>query len=128
MIKGMRPKGPQLTSLYKSVSSQYETAIDVKWKWQAGEKKRVLQSFIRFCESMKVRDRELLEEMMSGFGSYVEKQSKLWSKWDKATRENYLGFVMKTESIAIYVAKTVRDDSAEELEIEGTKTNDEWDF
>ena len=125
--QGMRPKGSELTKLYKLTTKPYEDILDLKWDWNKGEKKRVLQSFIQFCEVNKVRDRELLEEMMLEFQNYVQIQAKAWSKWDRADRNNYIGFLARKESIAMYFQKQ-KEDSASDTEIAGTEDQDEWSF
>jgi len=127
---GMRPKRQQLTKLYNVAKTPYEILTKAEWDWNKDEKKRVLQSFIMFCELQGVRDRERLDEMMDAYSIYIMEAAKTWIGWQHASRINYLGFVLKKDNMAIYVAKMnqPKQNDAQSKNIAGTKESGDWEF
>lgn len=126
----MRPDRKQVSTLYKGTVSYFEELTSSKWSWNSGEKPRILQGYIIFCEAAGVRDKDRIPEMMDLFLKIMEKRSKKWIQWSEASRVNYLGFLLRREDLKVEGSKMNTDNKADakDLEIAGTKTSDEWEF
>lgn len=126
----MRPDRKQVSYLYKACVIPYEQLLTSKWKWEAGEKPRILQAYIMYCEAAEVRDLERIPEMLDAFIAVVQARGKKWSQWESANRINYLGFVLKRDDIKLAGVKANPDKGpkATDFAIAGTKSSDDWDF
>jgi len=118
-------KGENLKKVYKTFVKQYSDIGTFVWK--KGEKGKVKNLFTLLAESFKIREEEKMGDALSLFEDYVFKHTKKWVLWDKASRDNYIGFLLNKENINVYKAsKTTTKE--QETGIAGTNDNDEWDF
>ena len=126
----MKPDKTRLKYLYQSVVEPYEKKIKSKWKWEKGEKERVVQNYIMFCEAAGVRDLERIDEMIQEYLKFATKRANQWVTWQHAERRNYLGFVLNRDEAKIAGSKMNQDNApkANDLNIAGTQTSEHWDF
>jgi len=126
----MRPDRKLVSHLYKSCVVPFEELAKTKWVWDKGEKPRILQTYITYCEAAGVRDDSRIEEMVGDFIEEIQKRGKKWGQWAHANRSNYLGFVLKRDDIKIAGAKLNPENKAkaEDFAIAGTQDSEEWDF
>lgn len=123
----MRLKGKKRQLVYKWFKFLFESEVGTEFKFETGEKKRVRQIFTHVAEQMGIRDEERFDEVLDCFQEYVSGKRDEWLKWDKATRNNYIGFMDKPEEIAIFVSGREKK-KQQETSIAGTESEDDWDF
>lgn len=123
----MRLKGKKRQLVYKWFKFIFEKEVGKEFKFQTGEKKRVRQIFTHVAEQMGIRDENKFDEVLDYFQDYVFDKTEDWLKWDKASRNNYVGFMDKPDEIAIYVKGKQKQQQAE-TKIAGTESEEEWDF
>jgi hypothetical protein len=111
----MQIKGEDRQRIYTIVQETFRTFAPphLTFKWLKGQKKRVFDFFRLLGISLEMDDVLSLQKM---FLSYVAFQTVAWLKWDKATVENYVGFLCSEKAMANYVLKVKGASAAKQNE------------
>lgn len=109
--------------IYKGFDHVYKKHVGIPFKFQKGEKGRVVNLFTQFCELSGVRDPDLFDEVYLEFAKYLISKTKEWLSWEHASRVNYIGFLDKPQSMSIFIKKT----DSQETSIAG-QTDEGWSF
>jgi len=111
------------------ISELYSELLSINWGWKKGEKQRIASTFVVICDELKFTEEDQFDKALNIFKLYVIKCVKEWVKWDKASRENYVGYICSLNRTKLfsqnYLSKRTQ---ASKTGIAGTQTNDKWDF
>jgi putative lipoic acid-binding regulatory protein len=125
--------GKNLKKLYATFSSIYKAGVGRSFKFKRGEKGRVKNIFTYTSEAMGIRDSTRFDEVLEMVAKYVTDKTKEWLKWNHRSRNNYLGFLEKRDEIEIFVRREqvgneLNENVAEDLQIAGRDSGEQWDF
>ena len=90
-------KGDRRKKLQKVVEENYKAITALAFKWQTGEKDRVVKVASMMADLK--GEHEDFDSMLLSFHSYVEKHTKEWLEWPDGNRNNYIGYLHKTERV-----------------------------
>jgi hypothetical protein len=123
----MKLVGDNRKLVYAWFSHIYEQAVGSSFDFQSGEKERVRKIFTYISEAMGIRDTERFDEVKECYKEYLEQKTDEWLEWDKCSRNNYIGFLLKPEEISIFVTSYQKKDE-NQVGIAGTESQDEWGY
>jgi hypothetical protein len=116
----------QRKSVYNLFQKKYKIVTGSNFRWEIGERKRVIAIFTKISEALGLRDGEHFPKVFEIYSDYLLSHIKSWSCWSNATRKNLLGFLDKVENINIFINKSLN--VHREIDIAGTGGKDEWEF
>lgn len=118
-------KGKNLATIYSAYAKAYQAAVG-KWEWGKGEKQRIKATFVLCAEALGARDEASFGDVLDKFSEYIEKSLQDFLGWDKANRNNVLGYLYNIERVQMFFAKLNHTES--KPVIAGQQSNSEWDF
>lgn len=121
-------KGKKLKVVYNTVKKVYYKNVKKNFKFKKGEKSRIKDVFTHIKEALKENEENTsFKNVLDFFEDYLDSKTKSWLAWDKKSRFNYIGFLLREEDIYVFIkGETIDDD--EDLDMAGYNDSESWDF
>lgn len=78
----------------------------IKWKWETGEKARVVTIMTIMSDELLLDD---FEELYKHFCAYLEETMGDWLKWPESARYNLIGYLTDKNRIRLFASKNKKN-------------------